>query len=129
MGHYNILHRNALCIDRIEPSHEGCEYYAGIISSIIDSSKHRALCWHNSVIFSPVHIAHAQFSRDSIGKMTECTEPGCNTSSLSDSLASGTKFTTLSSDGEDVEDSGKMPLRVRAGLVLSRRTCVSAKCG
>ena len=109
MEHYNILHRNALCIYRIEPSHEGCEYYAGIISSIIDSSKHRALCWHNSVIFSPVRIAHAQFSHDSIGKMAMAkhTEPCGSTSSLSDSLASGTKFTTVSSDGEDVEDSGR----------------------
>ena len=61
--------------------------------------------------------------------MAERTEPGCSTSSLSDGLASGTRFTSVSSDGEDVEDSGKMPPRVRAGLVLSRRTCVSAKCG
>ena len=39
--------------------------------------------------------------------MAECNEPGCSTSSLSDSLASGTRFTTVSSDGEDVEDSGE----------------------
>ena len=61
--------------------------------------------------------------------MAEPTEPCCSTSSLSDSLASGTRFTTVSSDGEDFEDSGKMPPRVRAGLVLSRKTCVPAKCG
>ena len=34
--------------------------------------------------------------------MAEHNEPGC--SSLSDNLASGTRFTTVSSDGEDVED-------------------------
>ena len=39
--------------------------------------------------------------------MAERTKPGCSTSSLSDGLASGTRFTTVSSDGEDVEDSGK----------------------
>ena len=47
---------------------QGCEYYAGIISNIIDPWKHQALCEHNSVIFCPVRIAHAQFSRDLIGK-------------------------------------------------------------
>ena len=39
--------------------------------------------------------------------MTEHNEPGCSTSSLSGSLASGTRLTTVSSDGEDVEDSGE----------------------
>ena len=39
--------------------------------------------------------------------MAERTKPGCSTSSLPDSLASGTRFTTVSSDGEDVEDSGE----------------------
>ena len=39
--------------------------------------------------------------------MAERNEPGCSTSSLSDSLASGTRFTTVSSNGEDVEDSGE----------------------
>ena len=39
--------------------------------------------------------------------MAECNEPGCSTSSLWDSLASGTRFTTVLSDGEDVEDSGE----------------------
>ena len=39
--------------------------------------------------------------------MAERNEPGCSTSSLSDSLASGTSFTTVSSDGEEVEDSGE----------------------
>ena len=39
--------------------------------------------------------------------MAERNEPGCSTSSLSDSLASGTRFTTVSSDGEEVEDSGE----------------------
>ena len=34
-------------------------------------------------------------------------EPGCSTSSLSDSLASSTRFTTVLSNGEDVEDSGE----------------------
>ena len=34
-------------------------------------------------------------------------EPGCGTSSLSDGVASGTRFTTVSSDGEDIEDSGE----------------------
>ena len=58
-------------------------------------------------MISPMRIAHAQFPRDSIGKMAERTEPGCSISSLSDGLASGTRFTTVSSDGEDVEDSGK----------------------
>ena len=38
--------------------------------------------------------------------MVEHNEPGSSTSSLSDSLASGTRFTTVSSDGEDVEHSG-----------------------
>ena len=38
--------------------------------------------------------------------MAKRNEPGCSTSSLSDSLASGTRFTTVSSDGE-VEDSGE----------------------
>ena len=37
--------------------------------------------------------------------MAECNESGC--SSISDNLASGTRFTTVSSDGEDVEDSEK----------------------
>ena len=37
--------------------------------------------------------------------MAERNEAGCSTSSMSDSLASGTRFTTVSSDGEDVEDS------------------------
>ena len=39
--------------------------------------------------------------------MAECNMPGCSTSSLCDSLASDTRFTTVSSDGEDVEDSGE----------------------
>ena len=39
--------------------------------------------------------------------MAERNEPSCSTSSLSDSLASGTSFTTVSSDGEEVEDSGE----------------------
>jgi len=38
--------------------------------------------------------------------MAEHNKPGCSTSSLSDSLASGTRFNTVSSDGEEVEDSG-----------------------
>ena len=37
--------------------------------------------------------------------MAERNEPGCSTSSLSGSLASGTRFTTVLSNGEDVEDS------------------------
>ena len=32
---------------------------------------------------------------------------GCSTSSLSDSLACGTRFTTVLSYGEDIEDSRK----------------------
>ena len=47
---------------------------------------------------------HAQFPCDSI---TKRNEPGCSTSSLSDSVASGTRFKTVSSDGEDVEHSGE----------------------
>ena len=39
--------------------------------------------------------------------MAERNKPSCSTSSLSDSLASGTRFTTVSSDREDVEDSGE----------------------
>ena len=39
--------------------------------------------------------------------MAERTEPGCSTSSLSDGLTSGTRYTTVSSNGENVEDSGK----------------------
>ena len=39
--------------------------------------------------------------------MAECNKPSCSTSSLSDSLASGTRSTTVSSDGKDVEDSGE----------------------
>ena len=38
--------------------------------------------------------------------MAERNDPGCSNSSLSDSLASGTRFTTVSSDGEDIEGSG-----------------------
>ena len=37
--------------------------------------------------------------------MAEHNEPSCSTSSLSDNLAFGTRFTTVSSNGEDVEDS------------------------
>ena len=47
--------------------------------------------------------------------MVERNEPGCGTSSLSDSLASGTIFTTVLSDGEGVEDSGE-----DASEILSR---------
>ena len=43
-------------------------------------------------------------SRDSIKKKKR-NEPGCSTSSLSDNVASGTRFMTVSSDGEGVEDS------------------------
>ena len=39
--------------------------------------------------------------------MAKRNKPSCSTSSLSDSLASGTRFTTVSSDGEEVEDSGE----------------------
>ena len=39
--------------------------------------------------------------------MDKRNKPGCSISSLSDSLASGTTFTTVSSDGEEVEDSGE----------------------
>ena len=39
--------------------------------------------------------------------MAEHTKSGCSTSSLPDSLASGTRFTTVSSNGEDIEDSGE----------------------
>ena len=39
--------------------------------------------------------------------MTKRNEPGCSASSLSGSLASGTRLTTVSSDGEDIEDSGE----------------------
>ena len=39
--------------------------------------------------------------------MAKRNEPACSTSSLSDSLASGTRFTTVLSDGEDVGDSGE----------------------
>ena len=46
-----------------------------------------------------MRIAHAQFPLDVTPRA------GCSTSSLSDSLASGTTFTTVSSDGEDIEDS------------------------
>ena len=52
-----------------------------------------------------MRIAHAQFPHDSIEKNGQRNEPGCSTSSLSDSLASATRFTTVSSDGE-VEHSG-----------------------
>ena len=39
--------------------------------------------------------------------MAKHNEPGCSTSTPSDSLASGTRFFTVSSYGEDIEDSGE----------------------
>ena len=39
--------------------------------------------------------------------MAERNEPGCSTNSPSDSLDSATRFTTVSSDGEDAENSGE----------------------
>ena len=66
-------------------SHGSIEHNAGIICS-------------NVLRMRSFHVTRKE-------KMAEFNEPACSTSSLSDSLASGTRFTTVSSDGEDVEDS------------------------
>ena len=50
--------------------------------------------------------------------MAERNEHGCNTRSLSDSLASGTRSTAME---KTLKTRGKMPPRVQAGTVLSWR--------
>ena len=53
--------------------------------------------------------------------MAEHNEPGCSTSSLSDSLASAQDLPQSRAMEKTLKTRGKMPPRVRAGPVLSWR--------
>ena len=65
---------------------QSIEHYAGIMR----------------LFFSPVRIAHTQFPRDSISRTQRA-----RLEYYIVALASGTRFITVSSDGEDVEHSGE----------------------